>query len=144
MSWRLLRTWNVVNLTPILNAPDLNHRCGFDTEVFDGCPACQQVRKRRPRTALTVRGQRRHRRTVVLDIPCRVASQQSHTPFFQAFGAYANPPRFCNHHRTPEPCLENLGGLGAGPQVLAWMCPQILRKTQFFLRVSPLRLGGRY
>ena len=50
-----------------------------------------------------------------LNIPHRVASQQSPTPFFQAIPQYHNGRPQNSVHWTSEPCLENPGGRGAEP-----------------------------
>ena len=44
----------------------------------------------------------------------RLRREQSLTPFHQANRVYQRPYHF-NTLRTPESCLENPGGMGAGP-----------------------------
>src|SRR3972149_3873171 len=63
-------------------------------------------------------GGRMHlRRTLDLDIPCQVASQQSPTPFLQANRDYPMHARSASILRTPESCLQNpRGSRGLVPQ----------------------------
>src|SRR3972149_2628520 len=57
------------------------------------------------------------RRTLDLDIPCQVASQQSPTPFLQANRDYPMDARSASILRTPESCLQNpRGSRGLVPQ----------------------------
>jgi hypothetical protein len=59
----------------------------------------------------TARGRTRHWRTVGLDIPCQVASQQSLTPFLQAAKAYAANESFATTigHRSYASKIQTPG-----------------------------------
>ena len=55
-----------------------------DIEFFQAWLRCPMTQTTRPRTPLASRGRMHHRRTIGLNIPRRVASPQSPTPFHQA------------------------------------------------------------